>query len=156
MRLLTLIFCLGFLGSCNPCEDVVCKNGSTKEDGSDCTCECDNWYTGDECTKRVTKKFEGQFKGSLTCTEAGTTDRSVRTFTIQQSNTTDNRIVFQRGFYANLTNDNNFTIPTQSYPSRGIESIEGSGNLRGGTLTLEYTLTETDSDRRRCDFEGTG
>lgn len=159
MRLLTLILCLGFMSSCNPCGDeVVCKNGSTTDDGSDCICECDQWYTGDECDTRVTKKFEGTYVGDEFCT--GDTEDDGDTYFIEESNAKDNRIII-RGvggtYYANLTSENQFTIPSQPSTSRTYETVEGSGNLNDGSITMELTLVEEDdNDQVTCDFEGNG
>lgn len=51
----TMVLALGIMvafDSCteDPCENVTCVNGSTVTVGDLCTCECDNGFSGSDCT----------------------------------------------------------------------------------------------------------
>ena len=48
----------------DPCEDVVCENGGTCDEG---TCLCAEGYEGDNCETESRAKYLGDFLGERTC-----------------------------------------------------------------------------------------
>ncbi|PSR03547.1 MAG: hypothetical protein BRD50_05715 [Bacteroidetes bacterium SW_11_45_7] len=149
-----ILVALGWLVvSCNPCSDVVCKNGTKEQDGRDCKCECDEWYEGEECNTRMTKKFEGNYVGDVNCDGSSSSNAPSN---VKQSPSIDNRLVFEDGdYYGVLTSSTSFDIPKQSHPDPDIETIRGGGSLNGSQITINAVFTSSFGGQSACTFTGT-
>ncbi|MCB0794696.1 MAG: hypothetical protein KDB88_08165, partial [Flavobacteriales bacterium] len=127
----------------DPCDDVVCQNGGSCNDGS---CSCATGYEGSTCGTEVRAKFIGSYTGNLTCGgQSGTVN-----MTITNSSAGVTSVVFNDGVdtWIGTVSGSSVTIATQTIG--GGTTISGSGQLSGLILTLNINLSGT-----TCTYSGT-
>ncbi len=127
----------------DPCDDVVCMNGGTCNDGS---CSCATGYEGGTCATEVRAKFIGTYNGTFTC--PGNT--STINMTINNSAAGITSVVISDGFdnWIGTVSGSSVTIATQTIG--GGTTISGNGQLAGNILTLNLNLSGT-----TCTYSGT-
>lgn len=127
----------------DPCDDVVCMNGGTCNDGS---CACATGYEGSTCATEVRAKFVGTYNGTFTC--PGNT--ATINMTISNSAAGITSVVISDGFdnWIGTVSGSSVNIATQTIS--GGTTISGNGQLAGNILTLNLNLSGT-----TCTYSGT-
>ena len=157
--LLSLSLLLGstfYFSSCekDPCEDTVCLNGGTCNDGS---CACTDGYEGADCGTLSADKFVGTYSVAAVCNGSNYN----YTVSITKSATEANKIIIDNfgdlncapGYAVEaIVNGNEFTLTGGPYCKEGFSdftgySFTGTGSIDGNTITITY-----DSDYT---FQGT-
>jgi len=135
-RIILPLFLLLFAFGCkDACKDVSCENGGSCDDG-DCTCA--TWYSGDECTDRVSDKFEGTYEGEKDCgpNQISSTNMSV----INGDAATELRLIFGRDLEAQLVDEQSFDVPLQTFPFGSLTTTySGSGKQTGTGFEIDLT-----------------
>jgi len=134
------------LSSCkkdDPCDNVVCQNGGTCNDGS---CACATGYEGTTCATEVRAKFIGSYTGNFACPGNNFTVN----MTINNSAQGITSVVFSDGAdtWVGTVSGSSVTIATQTIS--GGTTISGTGQLAGNILTLNLNLSGT-----TCTYSGT-
>jgi hypothetical protein len=134
------------LSSCkkdDPCDDVVCLNGGTCNDGS---CACATGFEGTTCGTEVRAKFVGVYNGNFSCPG----NNSTVNMTISNSAQGITSVVFSDGFdtWVGTVSSSSVNIATQTIT--GGTTISGTGQLAGNILTLNLNLSGT-----TCTYSGT-
>jgi len=152
MNLVQLSFFLGLsatalLTSCkkeDPCDDVVCQNGGTCNDGS---CSCASGYEGSTCGTEVRAKFLSTYN----VTEACTSGNFNYQITITTSSAGVNRVIINNfgGYGVSVVGSvsgSSLTISNQQFDLQGnAATFSGSGQLNGLILTISYTISSGSS-----------
>lgn len=147
LLLLSLSFgALALTGCKDECDDVVCQNGGTCNEG---ICACATGYEGTECATETRAKFLGTYNVSESC-ESGNYTFSL---TVTTSSTGVRNVIINNfydiGIAVNATvSGNSLNIPNQTVTSGGTAlTISGSGQITGNILTMTYTISAgADSD----------
>jgi hypothetical protein len=141
--LLTLSTAITSCKKDDPCDNVVCSNGGTCNDG---TCACAAGYEGTTCATEVRAKFIGTYNGSFACPGNNFTVN----MTINPSAQGITSVVFSDGAdtWIGTVSGSSVTISTQTIT--GGTTISGSGQLAGNILTLNLNLSGT-----TCTYSGT-
>lgn len=157
MRYLTLLL-ITVMAGCDPCSDVTCVNGTKEEDGSDCECVCDEFYSGDKCDEAYNQQFEGTYTGDQACITNEGEQTSSSSYTIKPSQTSAKRVRFETlGIEAEFTDkQGNIVIRKQNLPkSSADKSVEGDGKFgANGGLRLELDFKQSNGRVRNCTFNG--
>lgn len=127
----------------DPCDNVVCQNGGSCNDGS---CSCATGFEGSTCGTEVRAKFIGSYNGNFACPG----NNSTVNMTISNSAQGITSVVFSDGFdtWIGTVNGSSVAIATQTIS--GGTTISGSGQLAGNILTLNLNLSGT-----ICTYSGT-
>ncbi|MBI1266481.1 MAG: hypothetical protein GC193_03515 [Cryomorphaceae bacterium] len=151
--LLSLSFgALALTGCKDECDEVLCQNGGTCNDG---ICACATGYEGAECATETRSKFLGSYSVSESCSSGNYTFN----LTITTSSTGVRNVIINNfydfGISVSATiSGNSLTIPNQTVSSGGAAyTISGSGQITGNILTLTYTIAagaESDSCTSIC------
>lgn len=134
------------LSSCkkDACDDVVCLNGATCNDGS---CACAGGYEGTTCGTEV----RGKFLSTYNVTEACPTGNFNYQITITTSSTGVDRVIINNfgGYGVSVpgsASGSSLTIPNQQVDLQGTAAtFSGSGQLNGNILTISYTISSGSS-----------
>lgn len=127
----------------DPCDNVVCSNGGTCNDG---TCACATGYEGTTCATEVRAKFIGTYTGTFACPGNNFTVN----MTINPSAQGVTSVVFSDGAdtWVGTVSGSSVNIATQTIT--GGTTISGTGQLAGNILTLNLNLSGT-----TCTYSGT-
>ncbi|MCB0767818.1 MAG: calcium-binding EGF-like domain-containing protein [Flavobacteriales bacterium] len=124
----------------DPCENVVCANGGSCNDGS---CTCLSGYEGSTCGTEVRAKFLGTYN----VTEACPSGNFSYQITVTTSSAAVNRVIINNfGGYgvsvAGSVSGSSLTIANQQIDVGGTQgTFSGSGQLSGNILTITYTVS---------------
>lgn len=118
---------------------------------SSCTCtDCDYG----ECDKGKCELWRdaaiGSYTGNVSCNTAAASTIVVT------AGSTDNRIEFDNGFYAQMQTANSFNIPQQTYfdvEEQANMQVSGSGTYKNGTLAFTATF-KLNGQSLSCTFSG--
>jgi hypothetical protein len=152
MKLIHLSLILGIstamvLTSCkkdeDPCDNIVCSNGGTCNDGS---CSCATGYEGSTCGSEVRAKFIGLYNGTIACTGVS----QAGNITITNSAAGITSIVIDDGAdtFTGTVSGSSINIATQTI-SGGV-TVSGTGQISGLVLTLNLNL-----GGNTCTYTGT-
>lgn len=123
----------------DPCEGVSCLNGGMCSNG---TCECDAGYEGLDCGTQMRTKMLGTYSVTEVCTSGQATyDMSIST----SAYGVDKVIISNfagLGITANGTvHDKSITVTPGTADVQGtLMAYEGTGQISGNVLTLDYTV----------------
>lgn len=151
-QLLTLTtFILLGLSACAPdaCENVICLNNGVCQTGD---CECAEGFEGPNCGTEQRQAFVGTYNAEETCNLGNfayqiniTANSETRTeITLHNLGDFDFDIV-------GVVNANTVTFTNQT---ANASTINGTGELTNGTLTIDYTLTTTGGQTLTCALTG--
>ncbi|MEM7382615.1 MAG: hypothetical protein AAF361_15700 [Bacteroidota bacterium] len=148
--LFTLFMLLGtvtYFSSCekDPCEDVVCQNGGTCDEG---TCACVDGYEGTDCSTLSADKFVGTYSVSGTCEGIAYN----YTVSISKSATDPTMIIIDNfgdlncapGYAVEaIVDGDTFTLTGGPYCEEGFNdftgySFVGTGTINGNVITCDY------------------
>ncbi len=145
-----LIFAL-FIGSCkkDPCKDVTCEHG-TCNDGS---CLCETGYEGSNCETEQRLAFVGNYNVTETC------GPNSYNFTINILADTENVNELSIHNFGDLNFNITATVDGTSISivdqSGNGKTVNGSGELVDGVLSISYTLETTSGQSIDCTLTGT-
>ena len=147
-----LFACSAYFSSCenDPCEDTVCLNAGTCDDG---TCTCADGYEGSDCGTLSAEKFVGQYAVSGTC-DGNAYNYAV---SITKSATEANKIIIDNfgdlncapGYAVEaIVDGNSFTLTGGPYCEEGFSdftgySFVGTGTIDGNVITISYNSDYT-------------
>lgn len=123
------------------CETTSCLNGATCNEG---TCECAVGYEGENCGTEMRQKFLGLYTGTMTV--AGQTGNYQVEINASSQGADKVNIVLvldNHTYKGEVVNGNSVNIPQQLvYTQQGTYTVEGSGNLNGSQLILNWNATD--------------
>jgi hypothetical protein len=145
-RAFTILFISLALFSCknDPCEDVNCNNG-TCNDGA---CVCAPGYEGSNCEVEQRLAFVADYAADESC-DLGNFDYQLA-ITADSPNGTELTISNLGDFGFDviaIVDGTNLTITEQTDNGR---TINGTGQLANGILTIDYVMTTTASQTLTC------
>lgn len=158
-----LLCSVALIQSCDPDEDVcekTCVNGEVNLEF--CDCECDAGFlldsTGD-CTIEIREQFVGTYPGEEQCD--GDPQPFLYTLTISRDDADAEQVKILNFFnsfastpvFARVStlNDGSLTIDKQTPAVGGDISVEGTAQLVGDSLYLDYVaVNATTLDTFRC------
>lgn len=127
----------------NPCEGIVCKNGGTSVvSGSECTCVCANFYTGEFCETPINEQYAGTYNGTTSCQNyPNEADSYLLTIESEGPN-----FMLIHGFgEIEFTTNKSFVI----------NSGYGSGTIENNILNINYTsFSQGSFTTTTCSFTG--
>ena len=139
------------LFSCQVCTESSCINGACVDN----SCICEDWYEGNDCGIRMSKKFSGIILGAEQCPSGTGTDIKL---VISESRDAKNRIRMRFAgiqFFADLNSEATFVLPMQDIQVESESAtIEGSGSISGAQFVMSYTLTRAGIGSVSCTFSG--
>ncbi len=128
----------------DPCDDVVCQNGGTCNDGN---CACAGGYEGSTCGTEVRAKFLSAYNVTEAC-PSGNYNYQI---TITTSSSGVDRVIINNfgGYNVSVSGSvsgSSLTIPNQQINVQGTAAtFSGSGQLSGNILTISYTISSGSS-----------
>ncbi|MBS1777824.1 MAG: hypothetical protein JST70_00775 [Bacteroidetes bacterium] len=146
-----LFFGLTLFSQCtkDPCNDIKCLHGGTCKSG---TCKCPTGYEGTTCNEKENDKFTGNYVGN----DCGSTE----TYVVKaQADTKTIWITVPDAFSGHIYGTVSGT--TVSFPSQSLlidtdyYTFSGSASLSGNTLSINYTVIDSDGNKASCNFVGT-
>ncbi len=134
---LCIIMCCLLLGACSKdkCKDNFCLHDGFCEDGS---CNCGDWYTGNNCEDELREQFYGEYEGFLSI---GSTSSASN---ISYYSSTKGVQFMSFGFtgYLELQPNGDFTIPIQNLNLDGESFfVEGTGSFTDNQVNMTFTGT---------------
>ncbi|MCB0517972.1 MAG: hypothetical protein H6577_09320 [Lewinellaceae bacterium] len=140
--------CSGDCDQDTKCIGVVCLNGGTCSGGN---CACTTGYEGTSCETEMRAKFLGEWDGTLECND-GTSDNEYY-YEFSTISGDISGMITDEDFTCFMSSSNQFYIPAQI---DGTETLSGSGELIGNTLTMNLKIEYSDgTPTLECTFIGT-
>ncbi|HAP68699.1 MAG TPA: hypothetical protein DCR04_03070 [Flavobacteriales bacterium] len=147
---LTTLIALG-LASCSPdaCEKVTCLNDGICESGE---CACTSGFEGPNCATEQRQAFVGTYSVTESCNLGD----FYYDITISADSETLTEITLSNlgDFDFEITGVVNGTSVSFTNQTGNGSSVNGTGELRNGTLTIEYTLVTSSSQTLTCSLTG--
>ncbi|MDA9121061.1 hypothetical protein N9J52_03395 [Flavobacteriales bacterium] len=139
------------LTSCKPdaCKDVNCLNDGICESGD---CVCATGFEGPNCATEQRQAFVGIYSATETCNLGDFT----YDITITADSETKTEITLKNlgDFDFEITGVVNGTSVSFTDQTGNGSTINGSGELNNGTLTIEYDLVTTSGQTLTCSLTG--
>ncbi|MCF8278426.1 MAG: calcium-binding EGF-like domain-containing protein [Flavobacteriales bacterium] len=140
------LFTVG-LASCtrDACKDVTCLNGGTCQDGD---CVCTAGYEGPNCSTEQRLAFVGNYSVQENC-NLGTFNYTI---SINADSEAGTELTLHNlgDFNFDITGVVNGTTVTFTDQTGNGATINGTGQLTGGTLVISYTLVPGSGPTLSC------
>ena len=137
--------------TCKPdtCKEVTCLNGGICESGD---CACTAGFEGANCATEQRQAFVGIYSATETC-NLGDFSYDI-TITADSENKTEITLKNLGDFDFDITGVVNGTSISFTDQTGNGSTINGSGELNNGTLTIEYDLVTTGGQTLTCSLTG--
>jgi hypothetical protein len=138
--LLLCILSISSLTSCkkDKCEDKVCANGGTCNEG---TCTCAAGFEGENCNTEIRSKYYGLYNGVYDCVGGPDVPGPME---VRAGSSGTNSLIFDDGSFPF-----NVDLNGTAFTIRAGQGISGSGNFNGNQLVLNYVYSGVS-----CQFTG--
>jgi len=143
-KLFVLLFTIACFTSCSdPCEDVVCQNDGTCDDG---ICICVEGYMGTNCETEIRAAFLGNWITEYTC-DNQLIDEVIASISADPNNILGIVFDIDDGIFNGIVDANgNITVSDQEVFVNGMSvetSISGTGDMANDIINLNFMITDS-------------